>query len=96
MSSEHDFTGALEAWDERVFTNTEHFRLHRYKGRGSHDQAETKDFGECMRWAFAAKAEGFRVIVYSITASGRSCCLVENKWEQYAALWIKLQKSKRA
>lgn len=93
VPDQNDMTGNLEDWEDRVFQNTDHFRVHRYYGRGASDQFETKDFGQAMVAAdeVLKTSPSHRVIVYSVTAAGRYFAIPQKRWNHYAELWIKMK-----
>lgn len=85
----HDFTGELEDWDERLFWNFDHFRIHRTmiggKGELVSDIMTEKNFAEAIAIREELLAHGWKVTVYCITAAGRSCALVD--FDHYVTLW---------
>lgn len=89
VPSDSDFTGNLEDWEDRVFQNADHFRVHKFFGRGGHDQIETTDFGEAMRLVVeVGKTPGHRAMVYVVTVSGRSCVIPKERYAHCAEMWV--------
>jgi len=81
MTNENDFSGGHDAWQGRVFAAATHFRVHRY-GRGGHDSMQARTFAEAKAAAEGALRCGFRVLLYCITASGRSTLLPRDSWSK--------------
>jgi hypothetical protein len=82
--SEHDFSGSLEDWEDRVFINAEHFTVCRkVEGKGG---VETKRFAR-FEQAQGEAGDDPRALVYVVTASGRSVCLIRARWDHYRKLW---------
>jgi hypothetical protein len=85
---EHDFqTGGMDGWVDRVFLAADHFRLHRFHGKGGHDHLETQSFAEAMLAADRALKLEYRVLVYAVTKTGRSACLPRALWGHFAELY---------
>lgn len=85
--SENDFNVSLEQWDDSVFLNADHFRLHRFHPNGYVDRARVTEFPTAMREALIQIGHGFRVLVYAVTKSGRYQAMVPERWEHYAKLY---------
>lgn len=87
-SPDEDFTGLVEDWDDRVFRHAEHFRVHRFSGRGGQDRVQTTEFPIAMRAAIDALRAGYRVLVYAVTATGRYQALEQRRWNHYATIYL--------
>lgn len=95
-SPDHNFTGLVEDWDDRVFNNADHFRVHRFHGNGAHDTFEHESYAVAMVAAVDAMKAGARVIIYAITDTGRYQALVPKRWVHYSKLWMERQDAIRA
>ena len=77
-----------EGYEELIFVNADHFRLQRYYGRGKQDRIDdVKTWPEALARAKEAMAERTRVLVYMITASGRSAQCIPARWDEFSKLW---------
>lgn len=88
VASAQDFTGNREDWERRVFLNAEHFRVHRFYGKGQHDHAKVKDFPEALRMCGREMRQGRRVLIYAVTAEGRFVALPQNQWLELYQTWM--------
>jgi hypothetical protein len=86
MSTEHDFTGTREEWEERVILNAVTFRVHRYIDGGGHDSMEIKDYEEALKLVGREMGSGKRLLLYAITESGRYVVVPQNKYRYYYEL----------
>ena len=88
--SEHDFTGTVDQWEERVFLNAAYFRVHRFYGQGQHDSCEMGTFEDAVRTVGSVRQDktrlNARTSIYAVTASGRFTLLAEKRWAEYLAL----------
>lgn len=90
IQSEHDFTGTVVQWEERVFLNAAYFRVHRFYGEGQHDSCEIDTFENAIRTVGSVRQDpatpNARATIYAIAASGRFTMLDEKKWAYYLSL----------
>lgn len=89
------FDGTLEEFDDSVFLNATHFRLHRFHPNGKVDRARIDDFPTAMREAINQINQGFRVLVYAVSASGRHQAMVRERWEHFAKLYNAREDAKK-
>ena len=91
---EHDFTGTLEEWEERVILNANHFRVHRYYYARdfdvgwvtAHDSKPASTLPEALLLIYQQDSE-YRILLYAVTKTGRSVCIPESKWDEVMAKW---------
>jgi hypothetical protein len=93
--ADEKFDGSLEDFDDSVFLNADHFRLHRFNDEGVHDKARVSDFPTVMREALIQRKLGYRVVVYAVAKSGRHQAMVPERWEHYAKLYNERQEKKQ-
>jgi hypothetical protein len=88
--SEHDFSGTVDQWEERVFLNAAYFRVHRFYGQGQHDSTDADTFETAVRTVGSVRQDktmpGARATIYAVTASGRFTMLAEKYWLRYLQL----------
>jgi hypothetical protein len=73
----------LEQWEEQVFANANHFTIFRRLGRFNHDTKTVATFPEAIN-----EAKGDRTaLVYAVTLTGRSVCLIRARWPRYLEIW---------
>jgi hypothetical protein len=82
--------GTREEWEDQVFADADHFRVHRFSPERS--SIEVKDYREAMTVAHAEKSLGYRVLVYCVSRQGRSFAIPESRWEHYAKLFLEREK----
>lgn len=85
-----DFGGVtLTEWDERVFVNADHFRLTRYTGDGHQmrQDGNAADWPHALAMAITEQRAGNRVIVYAVSASGRSVVCQPERWLELSNLY---------
>lgn len=83
---EHNFTGTLDEWEERVFRNATHFNVYKRLGRGNSESKELKTFPEAVE--FAKRDPLF--LVYAVTASERFFCVERKNWDKYLTVWYEM------
>lgn len=83
--SEPSFVGTVDQWEDSVFRNAEHFRVHRLYGQGGRDSCQVATFQEAVTAGAEARAEipGARILIYAVTAAGRSSLVPESRWAGY-------------
>jgi len=84
---EHRFNVKREEWEDAVFSNAAYFTVFRRHGRFAINR-ENKPFAtfpEAMNDAL----EDVQALVYAVTATERSVCLVRDKWARYMDMWQK-------
>jgi hypothetical protein len=84
--SEHNFTGNLEDWEERVVMNAVLFRVRRY-WRGQEWQSETASFQQAVTAVAMCeddpKKPGSRAIIHAVTESGRFIAVPAARFAYY-------------
>ena len=92
----HNYQGTLEEWDDSVFENAAVFRVHRFTHENKRSDLETTSFQMAMVAADNAIKAGYRsVLVYAVDTSGRYFAIPKDRWNHYAALWLKRKKKKK-
>ena len=86
--SAHDFAQDLASWESSIFINADYFVVGHRVGVGQYERVELKTWPE-VKIELLAAPRGRRLLIYSITASGRSVCLngpklTSGHWD---ALW---------
>jgi hypothetical protein len=82
--NQHDFSSP-EAWQDHIFAQAGHFRLHRF-GPAGRASMQVASFQEARRAADQAQRAGYRVLIDAVAASGRSVLLPRDSWDRYALL----------
>lgn len=94
--SENDFGATdLGGWDERVFLNAEHFRIFRYKivnGQNKRDDCEVMVWPQALALAIKQQREGYQVVIYAVTATGRTAICQPSRWLELSNLYDVSQK----
>lgn len=85
---EHDFTGNLEEWEERVVMNATLFRVHRY-WQGQRWQSDTASFPQAVTAVALCEDDpnkpGSRATVTAIAESGRFIVIPPTRFAYYLA-----------
>jgi hypothetical protein len=74
-------------WEEIVFVHADHFRLHRFYGHGGQERVDVKTWPDALTLAQAEVDSGRRVLVYAITANGRTTVCSDKRWQEFTELW---------
>jgi len=83
--TENDFKAdSVEEWEERVFRHAAYFTVWR--------RNEEQRIFPSFRQAVADAMTDRRALVYAVTGTGRSVCLIRKRWDHY--LTLHQQKSK--
>lgn len=91
---ENEFGTTLDEWEDRIFSEATHFRLHRFPSQslpnvsGAYDRSEVTDFEDALRLAGGVlSVPNQRVLIYAVAESGRFVCLEKKKWAHFLELW---------
>ena len=82
--TEHDFSGDLENWEDRVFEHASHFTVVQGRSPFTRVRTEYKTFPEAR---VIAEMSGITAMVYAVTESGRHVMLIRRRWPHYEQLW---------
>lgn len=58
-------SGSRENWEEAVFLNVDHFRVHRFLANGQQESVTVEDFEEALSIAGHEMRRGRRVLIYA-------------------------------
>ena len=83
-TSEHDFSGTLEDWEERIFRNAHHFNVVRFGHVEGGECCTTPDFAEAIYIAHSNP----RSVLYAVTLAGRAFCMAKKDYEKFARIYL--------
>lgn len=93
---EHDFTGKLEDWENRVFLHASKFTVVIGRSPFGRMRVEYETFPEALKDAGKTAAFvkeqhwiGCEPMIYAVTESGRHVMLAPIRWNHYLELWNK-------
>lgn len=87
-TSENDFWGTRQEWEERIFRNANHFTVVRFGVPNGSESTTVKTFAE----AYYVAHQEPRALIYAVTLSGRAFCVPASEYVKYAEIHLSLKK----
>jgi hypothetical protein len=87
--TEHDFSGSLEDWEDRVFDAAAYFTVVKGRSPFTRERFTCGTFPQALEVCTKLQIDQTGgPMIYAVTASGRHVMLVPEKWSYYLTRWV--------